>query len=151
MKITTNKTVNYQGKIIALWTVFLLGMLFHTQLALMPLFHGLSVAESHTHEFMDLSSIMWFMLGVFTLPMIAIVATAFYHSKSYRVFHFGLTVFYTVTNFLHFILDVFVDVPSYQLFLMAFLFVIGILLNIVSFQWMRDRFYSKQWREQLGS
>ncbi len=139
MKFSSDRTINYQEKIIALWTVFLLGTLFHTQLALMPLFHGLSVAESHTHEFVDLSFVMWFMAIVFTLPMIAIVATAFEYSKSYRIFHFGLTVLYTVSNFLHFVLDILVKVPSYQLFLMVFLIVIGILLNIVSFQWMGHR------------
>ncbi len=43
--------ITLQEKIIALWIVFLLGMLFHTQLALMPLFHGLKVAESQlTHS-----------------------------------------------------------------------------------------------------
>ena len=139
MKFSSDRTINYQEKIIALWTVFLLGTLFHTQLALMPLFHGLSVAESHTHEFVDLSFVMWFMAIVFTLPMIAIVATAFEYSKRYRIFHFGLTIFYTVSNFLHFVLDILVKVPNYQLFLMVFLLVIGILLNIVSFQWMRHR------------
>ena len=36
--------INYREKIIALWTVFLLGTLFHTQLALIPLFHGIDVA-----------------------------------------------------------------------------------------------------------
>ena len=144
MKVKTNMAVNYQGKIIALWTVFLLGMLFHTQLALMPLFHGETVMESHTHEFMELSHILWFMLGIFTLPMIAIVATAFNDSKRYRVTHFGLTLFYTMMNFFHFLLDVFVKVPGYQLFLMAFLFVIGILLNLVSWQWIQSRFHSKK-------
>ena len=33
-------------KIITLWGVFLLGLLFHTQLALMPLFHGLPVNDA---------------------------------------------------------------------------------------------------------
>jgi hypothetical protein len=42
-------------KIIALWTVFLLGTLFHTQLALMPLFHGLSVLAPHGHVAIDMS------------------------------------------------------------------------------------------------
>ncbi|MGK7918236.1 MAG: hypothetical protein AB4038_22310 [Prochloraceae cyanobacterium] len=147
----TSQTINYQGKIITLWTVFLLGTLFHTQLALMPLFHGLSVAESHTHEFMDLSYIMWLMLIVFTLPMIAIAATAFYNSKRYRIFHFSLTIFYTISNFLHFALDLLVKVPDYQLFLMVFLFIIGILLNIVSFQWMRSRFTCKYNSSELLS
>ncbi len=145
MKFSSHQTLNYQGKIIALWTAFLLGTLFHTQLALMPLFHGLTVAESHTHEFVDLSYVMWFMLVIFLLPTIAIVVTAFEDSKHYRIFHFGLTLFYTVSNFLHFILDLLVKVPSYQLFLMAFLIVIGILLNLVSFQWMRHRISSRHW------
>jgi hypothetical protein len=33
------KTAKYPEKIAALWTTFLLGTLFHTQLGLMPLFH----------------------------------------------------------------------------------------------------------------
>ncbi|NET39016.1 MAG: hypothetical protein F6K19_44755 [Cyanothece sp. SIO1E1] len=90
MNRKTSQSINHQEKIIALWTVFLLGMLFHTQLALMPLFHGLSVAEFHTHEFIDLHYIMWLMLLVFTLPMLAIVITVFNDSRRYRVFHLGL-------------------------------------------------------------
>jgi hypothetical protein len=55
--------VNYREKIIALWTVFLLGILFHTQLGLMPLFHGLSVFESQKATTInDISGIMWLML-----------------------------------------------------------------------------------------
>ena len=135
----TNINFNYQEKIIALWTVFLLGTLFHTQIALMPLFHGESVSESHTHEFMPLASIFWLMMVFFILPMVAIIATAFSNSKRYRIFHFGLTVFYSVNNFLHFFFDVLVKVPGYQLFLMVFLFLVGLLLNIVAFQWMGER------------
>ncbi len=111
-------------------------MLFHTQLALMPLFQGLDVAESHTHEFMKLSSILWLMLGFFIIPLVAIAITIFNQSKAYRVFHWWLTLFYTVNNILHFVLDWFVKVPGYQLFLMAFLLGIGLLLNLVSDQWM---------------
>lgn len=131
-------SANYPGKIIALWTVFLLGTVFHTQLALMPIFHGISVAQSHTHEFIDLSSILWLMLGFFLLPMMAIIATAFNNSRRYRVFHFGLTLLYSVMNLLHLVLDLFVSVPNYQIALMGFLLLVGILLNIVSFQWMQS-------------
>jgi glucan phosphoethanolaminetransferase (alkaline phosphatase superfamily) len=138
MKSISHQPINYPEKIIALWTVFLFGMLFHTQLALMPLFHGMDVAESHTHEFMELSSILWLMLGFFMIPLVAIVITAFNQSKGYRIFHWGLSLFYTVNNILHFVLDWFVKVPSYQLFLMAFLVGIGLLLNLVSYQWMRN-------------
>jgi hypothetical protein len=138
------QALNYQEKIIVLWIVFLLGTLFHTQLGLMPLFHGISVAGTHTHDgasnLADIAYVFWLMLGFFLLPMLAIIATAFYDSKRYRVVHFGLTVFYTVMNFLHVVLDLFVDpIAWYQIFLMVFVFLVGILLNVVSFQWMQSR------------
>ena len=55
MRQHSNSGLNLQGKIIVLWATFLLGMLFHTQLALMPLFHGIDVTQSHTHEYLELS------------------------------------------------------------------------------------------------
>lgn len=56
--------INYRERIITLWAVFLLGTLFHTQLGLMPLFHGLSVIESQKATTInDISGIMWLMLG----------------------------------------------------------------------------------------
>jgi hypothetical protein len=131
--------VNYREKIIALWTVFLLGTLFHTQLGLMPLFHGLPVAESQrSTNLSDISGIMWLMLGFFVLPMLAIMMTAFADSKRYRVIHFGLTIFYSVMNLLHLVLDLFVQpVLGYQIALIGILFVIGLILNFVAFHWMR--------------
>ena len=136
--------INYREKIVALWTVFLFGTVFHTQLALMPLFHGIDVAIGGHHHGQEVTSlatiepILWGMLGFFILPMLAIVATAFYDSKRYRAFHFGLTLFYTVLNFLHVVLDLFVDpIAWYQIALMLVLFGFGILLNIVAYQWMQ--------------
>lgn len=126
---------NYRLKIMALWTAFLLGMLFHTQLALMPLFHGLSVANSHTHDYLQLTMIFWLMLGVFGIAMAAIIATALMDGRRYKTLHFWLTLLYTVINGCHLFLDMIVGVPSYQLFLMGYLFLIGLILNVVSYQW----------------
>ncbi|MEM9447415.1 MAG: hypothetical protein AAGA75_02640 [Cyanobacteria bacterium P01_E01_bin.6] len=128
---------NFATKITSLWTVFLLGTLFHTQLALMPLFHGLSVTESHTHDYISLDAVMWFMLIFFCIPMLVIVGCAFYSSRQFRRLHFGMTLAYTVLNLIHFILDSIIGVPSYQLGLMALLFGVGVLLNLVSYQWVR--------------
>ncbi|WP_066381056.1 MULTISPECIES: hypothetical protein [unclassified Anabaena] len=130
---------NYQEKIIALWIVFLLGTLFHTQLALMPIFHGLSVIESEKANSLDeISGIMWLMLGFFVLPMLAIIATAFTDARRYRVIHFALTVFYTVLNLSHLVLDLLLpQVIWYQITLMLLLFLIGLLLNLVAYQWMK--------------
>lgn len=130
---------NYQEKIIALWIVFLLGILFHTLLGLMPLFHGLSVIESQKATSINqISSIMWGMLGFFTLPMLAIIATAFTANRRYRVIHFGFTILYSVLNLIHLILDLLLpQVIWYQIALMVLLFLIGLLLNLVAFQWMK--------------
>ena len=135
--------IDYREKIIALWTAFLLGMLFHTQLALMPIFHGIDVAiMGHHHQenanIAEITPILWGMLIFFVLPMLAIVATAFYEFKRYRAFHFGLTVVYSVLNLSHAIADLFVTpIAWYQIALMVLLFFVGILLNIVAYQWMR--------------
>lgn len=143
--------VNNQEKIIALWSVFLFGTIFHTQLGLMPLFYGESVAMTGTNGATNVLH-LWLMLGFFVLPMIAIVATAFTSSKRYRVIHFGLTIFYSVMNFFHIVLDLLVKpIAWYQIALMVILFAVGILLNIVAFQWMREHFNHKQPRKQLLS
>ncbi len=143
-------TINNQEKIIALWSVFLFGTIFHTQLGLMPLFYGENVALPGTYGVTNVSH-LWLMLGFFVLPMIAIVATAFTSSKRYRVIHFGLTIFYSVMNFLHVVLDLLVKpIAWYQIALMVILFAVGILLNVVAFQWMQERFNHKQPRQLLS-
>ena len=72
---------NYQEKIVALWTVFLLGTVFHTQLDLMPLFLGIDVAIVRHHQeiatMAEIKLILWRMLLFFSLPMIVIVSTVF--------------------------------------------------------------------------
>ena len=141
-----NKTdrINYREKIIALWTVFLLGTLFHTQLALMPIFHGIDVAiMSHHHQetatMAEVEPILWGMLLFFALPMLAIVGTAFYRFKRWRTLHFGLTLIYTVLNLAHLVADLLVDpIAWYQITLMSLLLAVGILLNLVSYQWLKS-------------
>ncbi|KOP26724.1 hypothetical protein AMR41_08880 [Hapalosiphon sp. MRB220] len=131
--------VNYRERIITLWSAFLLGTLFHTQLGLIPLFHGLPVIESQkATTIYDISAIMWLMLGFFVLPMLAMILTAFIDSKRYRRIHFGLTVFYSIMNLLHVLLDLFVQpVLWYQIALMVFLLLVGLLLNFTAFQWIQ--------------
>lgn len=136
-------SINYREKIITLWIVFLVGTLFHTQLGLMPLFHGIDVAmmghyQQETATLAEITPILWGMLMFFSLPMLAIIATAFYESKRYRLFHFGLTLVYTVLNFIHAIADLLVTpIAWYQITLMILLLLIGILLNLVAYQWLQ--------------
>lgn len=129
-----------QEKIIILWVVFLLGTLFHTQLGLMPLFHGIDIANNApaTTNISEIANILWGMLAFFAVPMLAIIATALTNSKRYRVFHFGLTIVYSVLNFLHVVFDLMVKpIVWSQITLMVILFVIGLLLNLLAWQWMK--------------
>jgi hypothetical protein len=131
-------TTNYPAKIITLWAVFLLGLLFHTQLGLMPLFHGLSIAEPHTSSTNDISPILWLMLAFFTFPMLAMILCLFTNSKGYRKLHFGLTMIYTVLNFAHVVADLLVSPIIWpQIVLMVILLLIGIILNLVGWQWLK--------------
>ncbi|MGM3307783.1 hypothetical protein ACSQ6I_17735 [Anabaena sp. WFMT] len=133
-------TINYREKIIVLWIVFLLGTLFHTQLGLMPLFHGLNVVESQPATSLnEVSGIFWLMLGFFVFPMLAIIGTAFTENKRYRTIHFGLTIFYGIMNLMHLVLDLLLpQVLWYQITLMVLLFLIGLLLIFVAYQWMKS-------------
>jgi hypothetical protein len=130
-------SLSIQEQIIALWAVFLFGTVFHSQLAMMPMLYGQSVAMPHSRGKMPTSH-PWLMLGFYGLPMIAIVATALNSSPEYRLVHFGLTAFYTAMNFLHAALDLTVrPIEWYQIALMVIVFINGIFLNILAFQWMQ--------------
>jgi ABC-type spermidine/putrescine transport system permease subunit II len=132
--------MNYQIKLITLWAVFLLGLIFHTQLGLMPLFHGLNISENQANALSDVAFIFWLMLAFFVLPMAAMVLTLFNESRRYRKLHFGLTILYTFLNFAHLVADLFVTpIIWYQITLMAILVAIGLLLNLVSWQWLGER------------
>jgi hypothetical protein len=132
--------ISHPHKIITLWAVFLLGTLFHTQLGLMPLFHNQSIALPNASGAEDISWILWLMLGFFVVPMILMIAALFNHSKRYRQIHFGTTVFYSIMNFFHIIADLLVPpIAWYQIVLMVGLFMVGLLLNLVSFRWIQER------------
>ncbi|MGA7936895.1 MAG: hypothetical protein WCA35_25285 [Kovacikia sp.] len=129
---------SHREKIITLWAVFLLGILFHTQLGLMPLFHNLSVGAADSHGTENITWILWLMLGFFVVPMLAMITTLFNSSRWYRRVHFGITVFYSVMNFFHIVADLMVKpIAWYQIALMVLLFLVGLLLNLISFQWIK--------------
>jgi hypothetical protein len=142
----------YPLKIITLWSTFLLGTLFHAQLGLMPLFHGQSVTISEARDAATLGFIFWSMLIFFVLPMFAMIGTAFYEGRRYRIVHYGLTLVYTVLNLLHVLLDLMVKpIISYQISLMVILLLIGLLLNAMSYRWLKayDRHEEKTLKRGL--
>ncbi len=136
LRIMANR---YPTQINALWIAFLLGTLFHTDLGLMPLFHDQAVEHSHAGGNLDL--VFGFMLFFFTIPMVLIILTTFTNSKGFRRLHFLVTVLYSVLNVGHLIADIVVQAPWYQLVLMTLLLGIGLLLNLVSYQWLQKRYH----------
>jgi hypothetical protein len=142
-----DKTMTYTHsveKINTLWNVFLLGTLFHTHLGLMPLFHGLSVAHSEVQGNADVSWIFWLMLIFFVIPLGLMTLNVFVQSKRYRQFHFALTLFYSVMNFFHTVADLMVrPIIGYQVTLMVLLFLVGVSLNWVAYQWALTRSQKK--------
>ncbi|MFQ4136123.1 hypothetical protein PGN35_007360 [Nodosilinea sp. PGN35] len=135
---------SYQDKLLSLWTVFLLGTLFHTQLGLMPLFHNQSIALEGAEGTEPIGWILWLMLMFFMVPLIAMLAVTFNRTYPLRKLHFWVTVLFSILNLAHLVADLLVQpIAWYQIALMSFLFLVGLVLNIVSFQWLREgRFHS---------
>jgi hypothetical protein len=144
-----------QERIIVLWTVFLLGTLFHTQLGLMPLFHGINIAEANVKTATNLNgidNILWAMLAFFVIPMFIIIATAFINSRRYKMFHFGLTIVYSILNLLHVILDLTIKpIVWSQITLVTILFIVGLLLNLVAWQWIKENSRSKRLQSEFAT
>jgi hypothetical protein len=142
MAISIQNKPGFVVQIFALWSVFLFGTIFHTQLGLIPLFHGLDVLAAHGHVATDIgeiSQILWLMLGFFMLPLLAIIALCFFNGRRFRIGHFWLTVFYSVMNLAHLVVDLTIQpIAWYQIALMAFLFLNGLILNVVAYQWIQD-------------
>jgi hypothetical protein len=129
-------TVSLQLQIVALWAVFLFGMVFHSQLAMMPMLYGEDVAMPAYKGKMPASH-PWLMLGFYVIPMVAIALTVVNTSPTYRLIHFGLTLAYSVMNFLHGAADLMVQpVEWHQILLMVIVFINGLLLNWVAYQWL---------------
>lgn len=131
-----------------LWTAYLLAMLFHVDLGLMPLFHGLSPEIESQVPKENLAAVFWAMLLYFLLPLASLVLIAYAegsergpHRRRWAYWcriHFGLSLFYTVTNIPHLIADILVpDSRSDQVFLMVVLLVLGLLINRESWMWCR--------------
>ena len=129
-----------RAKIITLWVVFLFGMTFHSLLAIMPLFWGGSIAMSPEQIAKNpMASSMWMVLFFFLLPMIITVVTLFIEAKWYKVTNFVLSILFTLMNIYH-LIGHFGETPvdPRQIVLLTFVLISGILLNIVSFKWMKE-------------
>ena len=130
----------------SLWLGWFLCLLFHTDLGLMPLFHGLSPEIESQVATEQLPLVFWAMLLYFLVPLAAFLAIAYADGQSarpwrrWRWFHLGLGLVYTVTNIAHLVVDILIpDSRSDQVLLMAVMALIGLLINRESWRWCRAR------------
>jgi hypothetical protein len=140
-------SINQALRLITLWIAWLLAMLFHVDLGLMPLFHGQS-PEIHSHvQEGALPLLFGAMLGYFLLPLIAIVLIAYAATtvgpamrwRPWRRIHFWFSVVYSITNVPHLIADILVpDARLDQIVLMVALTVFGLLINVEAWRWWRQ-------------
>lgn len=127
-----------------LWLTYLLAMLFHVDLGLMPLFHGLSPEIESQVDPSRLVLVFWGMLIYFLIPLLAILLITWTASNPattgrwrwWRRVHFWLSVVYTITNVPHLIADILVpDSRTDQVALMGVLLGIGLLINVEGWRW----------------
>lgn len=130
-----------------LWLAYLLAMLFHVDLGLMPLFHGLSPEIASHVKPERLSLVFWGMLIYFLIPLLAILLITWTASNPatagswrwWRRGHFWLSVVYTITNVPHLIADILVpDSRADQVALMVVLLGLGLLINVEGWRWWRQ-------------
>ncbi|MFO0014955.1 MAG: hypothetical protein ACK52U_00130 [Synechococcaceae cyanobacterium] len=143
--------IDHALRLRSLWLCWFLAMLFHTELGLMPLFHGISPAiESHVPA-QRLPLLYWGMLIYFLIPLAAYGAISWAASsptaaqpawRGWKRAHFWLSVVYTATNIPHLVADIVIpDSRGDQVALMVVLCLIGLLINGEGWRW---------WRQQTG-
>ena len=128
-------------RVITLWIIFLFGMIFHGNLAIMPLFWGESIAMSEEIIAKNpFESSMWMVLLFWLLPIIIIAVTSFIETKWYRITNFVFTLLFTMMNIWHLIGHLGESpVDTRQIVLLTFVSISGVMLNIVSFKWLKEK------------
>jgi hypothetical protein len=134
----------YAVRLAGLWAAWLLVMLFHVELGLMPLFHGLSVEIKSQIASSRVPRLFLAMLFYFLLPvgalLVAVHAIAdpagWSASAPWRAAQFWFSVVYSLTNVVHLTADIRIpDSRTDQVLLMAVLTLIGLLINQQAWAW----------------
>ena len=140
----------------SLWQCWFLALLFHTDLGLMPLFHGLKVEIESQVAPAVVPMIFGAMLAYGLVPLAAVILSTYAETAAaperrawwrswwrwgwWRRGHLGLSLVYTVTNAAHLVVDLVIpDSRTDQVVLMAVMLAIGLLINREALLWCRDR------------
>ena len=138
--------VDHGLRLAGLWIAWLLVMLYHVELGLMPLFHGLPVEiKSHVPPG-RLPAVFMAMLIYFLLPLLALLLIihaisapdSWSNSDGWRSAQFWFSVIYSVSNGMHLIADIRIpDSRNDQVLLMLVLTVLGLMINREAWLWWR--------------
>ncbi len=128
-------------KVVTLWVIFLFGMILHSLLGIFPLFWGESISMSQEQIAKNpMQSSLYMMLFFFLIPMIIIVLTSFLETKWYRITNFVFSLLFSLMNVFHLFEHLGESpVDLHQIVLLTFVLISGIMLNIVSFKWLKER------------
>lgn len=142
-----HKIVNAAAlRVAGLWGAWLLLMLFHVELGLMPLFHGASVEIKSRVSPSQLPRIFLAMLVYFLIPVVAMLLAihavsepaGWSNARPWRYGQFLLTLIYSFTNVAHLIADIRIpDSRGDQVVLMLVLTLVGVFLNLESWLWLQ--------------
>lgn len=130
----------------ALWAAWLIVMLFHVELGLMPLFHGQSVRIESDVPVARLPRLFMAMLLYLLVPVLAMLLA--FHAAAeplswsarpiWRASQWWLSLTYSVTNVIHLVADIRIpDARQDQIVLMLALTLIGLLLTGATWVWWR--------------
>ena len=138
------RRIDYTLRLRSLWLAWMLAMLFHVDLELMPLFHGQSPEIESQVDPARLPLLFGAMLLYFLLPLLAYLLLAYAGSdpaaearwRPWRRIHFWFSVVYTITNLPHLVADILVpDSRLDQVALMLVLVLIGLAINVEGWRW----------------
>jgi hypothetical protein len=133
-------------RLAALWAGWLLVMLFHVELGLMPLFHGRSVEIESRVSASRLPQVFLAMLIYFLLPVLAMLLAfqaatdpvGWSGSALMRGLQFWFGAAYCVSNLIHLVADIRIpDSRVDQVVLMTALSLLGFLLCWQAWQWWK--------------
>jgi hypothetical protein len=133
----------------SLWLAWFLCLLFHTDLGLMPLFHGQSPAIASQVPAERLPQVFGAMALYFLFPLLAWLLNSYAAAaeaparglwRRWRWWQLGFSLLYSLTNIAHLLADLLIpDSRPDQVLLMAVMVVIGLLINRESWRWCRGR------------
>jgi len=144
--LTQAPLIDHGVRLAALWLSWLLIMLYHVELGLMPLFHGLPVVIKTRIPAARLPRLFAAMLIYFLLPLGALLLIVdaltdplgWSGADPWRAAQFWFSVIYSLTNVMHLIADIRIpDSRADQVVLMLLLTLIGLLINREAWLWWR--------------